>query len=547
MLYRLVSSVQRKGSPNRQFVQRIPADVRPRLIGRSVSVPIGPETHSITITPKMETIRISLRTADPSEAKQRQAALASHFDQVWAAMREDAPRTLTHQQAVALAGECYRGWVGPDSERTLTVTVGGGEAVIGHRDPIQDQPEAWLAAVGAVAEFDAASDEVRFGAVLDRLLLQRGVGRLDPASRWMVLREIRKGIAQAFEQRARNASGDYSPDPKADRFPKLDFAITAPRTARPQLAITEMVERWWKEAEKAGRSPSTYSSYRSAAYRLADFLKHDDASRVTPDNIVDFKDHRIASGVSSKTVGDSDLAGLKALFGWAVQNRLLAENPATGIKVVKHKPTRYRSKSLTLDEVNALLLASANLTRGQEREKTYAAKRWVPWLCAYTGARVGEVVQLRKQDIVQRDGLWVLTITPEAGTVKDKSVRHVVLHDHLVEAGLPEFAAASSDGHLFFASGDGARTLGKVKATKNRVREFVRTIVKDPEVSPSHGMRHLFKTLGREAGISETILDAICGHAPGSIGASYGEVTLRAQSEALKRFPRFSITSTGSV
>jgi integrase len=542
MLYRLVSSVQRKGSRNRQFVQRIPADVRPRLIGRNLSVPVGLETHSITVTSKMETIRISLRTADPSEAKRRQAALVSHFDQVWAAMREDAPRTLTHQQAVALAGEFYRGWVRPDSERTMTVTVGGGEAVIGYRDPMQDQPEAWLAAVGAVGEFDAASDEARFGAVLDRLLLQRSIGRLDPDSREMVLREIRKGIAQAFEQRARNASGDYSPDPKSERFPKLDLATGAPRTARPRLGITEMVERWWKEAQSAGRARSTHESYRSAAGRLADFLQHDDAARVTPEDIVAFKDHRLAQGVSVKTVGDSDLAGLKSLFGWAVSNRLLSTNPAEAVKVTRGRPVRLRSKSLTVDEAVALLSACQALKCGAERPKTFAAKRWVPWLCAYTGARVGEIVQLRRQDVVQQDGLWVLTITPEAGTVKDKTARRVVLHEHLIEVGFGVFVEASAEGYLFFTQKDDSDVGGLVRATKNRVTEFARTIITDPAVSPNHGLRHLFKTIGREVGIADTILDAICGHAPRSIGASYGDVTLKAQHKALQMFPHFRVS-----
>jgi integrase len=30
-----------------------------------------------------------------------------------------------------------------------------------------------------------------------------------------------------------------------------------------------------------------------------------------------------------------------------------------------------------------------------------AARRWVPWLCAYTGARPGEMTQLRGRDVIE--------------------------------------------------------------------------------------------------------------------------------------------------
>lgn len=45
-------------------------------------------------------------------------------------------------------------------------------------------------------------------------------------------------------------------------------------------------------------------------------------------------------------------------------------------------------------------------------------KRWVPLFCAFIGARVAEITQLRKEDLRQVDGMWVARITPNAGTVK---------------------------------------------------------------------------------------------------------------------------------
>ncbi len=54
-----------------------------------------------------------------------------------------------------------------------------------------------------------------------------------------------------------------------------------------------------------------------------------------------------------------------------------------------------RPKGFTDEEAKALLEAADAHRQGNEQPKTSAAKRWVPWLCAYTGARVGEVAQAR--------------------------------------------------------------------------------------------------------------------------------------------------------
>jgi integrase len=71
-----------------------------------------------------------------------------------------------------------------------------------------------------------------------------------------------------------------------------------------------------------------------------------------------------------------------------------------------------------------------------------AARRWVPWLCAYTGARVGELTQLRACDIERRPFGPVMRITPDAGTVKTDEARTVPLHQHLIEMGLLDYVAA---------------------------------------------------------------------------------------------------------
>lgn len=303
---------------------------------------------------------------------------------------------------------------------------------------------------------------------------------------------------------------------------------------------------WWTEAKARNLSVSTYEGYAATVAKLQAFIGHDDATALTPDDIIRFKDFRLAAVnprngklISAGTVKDSDLAALKAVFGWAAANRKLAINPAQGITLRVGKRFRTRSKGLSDIEANALLAAASSYHNKRERPKMVAAKRWVPWLCAYTGARVGELVQLRQQDVRLDGKVWTLNITPEAGTVKTAEARVIALHPHLLTMGFVRFAQAAPAGHLFLTLGKNGDVRGPWRGVKNRLQEFARETVKDPAVAPNHGWRHRFKTVGRSADIDASLLDRITGHAAATVGDGYGDYGIDAQFRAISRMPAY--------
>jgi hypothetical protein len=69
-------------------------------------------------------------------------------------------------------------------------------------------------------------------------------------------------------------------------------------------------------------------------------------------------------------------------------------------------------KHTYLDEEAALILRQA--ARSQD-----PVRRWLPLLCAYSGARISEVCQLRGEDITQLSGLWFMKFDPAAGALKN--------------------------------------------------------------------------------------------------------------------------------
>lgn len=391
---------------------------------------------------------------------------------------------------------------------------------------------------------------------------------VDDDSRYKIARAIGAAFQRASKTLASLSKGDITPEEvpllNGSSGSLLPFSVAAPGLAQRStvapsssnaVTMTGLLADWWREAKAADRKPSTHESYSNTVKGFAAFLAHDDATRVTPQDVVAYKDYRLTtpskrSGkvVSAKTVKDTDLVALKSLFGWAVANHKLPANPAKDISLRLGKKRQTRLKGFTETEAIAILTACLKYSGGdRESPRTSAAKRWVPWLCAFTGARVGEVAQLRAEDVRQEGGDWVIRITPDAGTVKTNQAREVVLHPQLVESGFPAFAQRMSKGHLFLTPGKNGDVLGPLTGLKNRLTEFIRGIVPDPDVQPNHGWRHRFSTMCRDAEINERVYNVIQGHAGKSVADHYGDVTLKAISAAVRKLPQVHIDTSDTV
>jgi hypothetical protein len=183
MLLGLVRPVKRRGSSMSYFIQRIPADVRPLSTGRTLYIPIGDQTHRVTITQRADAVRVSLRTRDPVETKVREARVIAYLEGVWRALRQDRPIALTHAQATALAGELYRAWADrAEREQTLAIEwtpQGWVNVTVDERDEAASFGAA-TTLLDKIADADNASElEAALGPLVDRLLLAKGISEVD--------------------------------------------------------------------------------------------------------------------------------------------------------------------------------------------------------------------------------------------------------------------------------------------------------------------------------------------------------------------------------
>ena len=497
--------------------------------------------------------KVSLRTRDPAEAKLRHATALAELEVRWANLRA-GPAPLTQREAVRFAAVAHDRWLeqyqgNPNEQTGWDVDLGGRlfaprlrSQIVAAAKRVLDDPSAPETAEDRMFRMEQTCLDAANG-----YLVANGIAIDDQNRRTMAL-ALATAIQRASLTLAKLARGELDDSQRRDliRLPVSQTrglpAEEGAKGAPLRDSLSALVEDWWKEAKVAGRKPSTYESYQKTMAKLTSFLEHDQASLVTPADIVRFKDHRLLGGASAKTVKDSDLAGLKTVFGWALMNRRMTSNPAAGLTIKVGKARKLRSKGFHDQEASAILRHARNLEPGRESRKLAAAKRWVPWLCAFTGARVGEMLQLRKDDVRREGGHWIVHVTPEAGPVKTDEARDVVLHRQIVQEGFPEFYEGSTGGYLFIDPKAGELGVRRaVKTARNKVNAFVREVVKDPNVDPSHGWRHRFKTVGIEQEVAMRVLDAIQGHAPRNASEDYGDVTVTAKAKAVDKFPDIEI------
>lgn len=247
------------------------------------------------------------------------------------------------------------------------------------------------------------------------------------------------------------------------------------------------------------------------------------------------------------TARDTWLSAASRIFRYGVDHKLIRANPFAKVKVEVPKRKKLREKAFTASEAELILRAS--LVANWHDNLIAGARRWVPWLCSYSGARAGEITQLRGQDIQQVEGTWAMVLTPDAGTVKTGEARTVPIHDHLIEQGFLDFVKARGQGPIFYRrdTSDKQADLLNPKTTRPVILRMElaawarKAGITDKGVSPNHSWRHTFKKIADKAGISERTSDAITGHAPTTAGRGYGRADLDDMAEALKKFPRYKV------
>lgn len=223
----------------------------------------------------------------------------------------------------------------------------------------------------------------------DRWEVRVSVG-LDPVSGRSISRSV-------------TVAGDLAEARRRQEELAAQAAVLRQSRQQPLRSVHELLERWL--ADEHDGKPATWRGYRIAVRRLTrDPLSARAPARVTPPVLRAAMRAWSDQGVPTTTIS-LHVRTLRAAFGWAFDQRLLASQPLAGMRGPGQPEPR---RDVPLEVVRELLAAAdddaaaaAGPDTASQRRRLHQAEqvRLLLRLAADTGARRGELSALRTSDL----------------------------------------------------------------------------------------------------------------------------------------------------
>ena len=469
-----------------------------------------------------DVVKISLGTADRAAALKQWPAALARFDRLVADWERAANVVeLTPETAAGLAAG-WAAWIAGDPSRLDRC---------GESSALFDN--------GAVGRIVAGLEGAFPGRNATRA--ERLEGRLEahaieaaslvsvtvsPGSLPALKAALRPVVKAAYRQAELHEAGipaGAGPrwEPLGEARKALPAAADVPAANAPATSLRALYDGW---KATAAVKPRTVTE---TGYILDLFIRHlghEDAARLTRADFADWRSTLKADG-KTNTTWNNRLSHVRQLLEWGVTEGRLPTNVADAkLRLKKQKGAQRLPYS---DEEVVRILTAA-------RQEARPSMRWAPWLMAFSGMRVAEVLQLGAADIRQEDGVWFMAIHEDRPglSVKTGQRRSVPIHPRVIEEGfLTHWRGLASDGPLFpdkAVDAHGQRGARGWNVTGKWVRQKVG--ITDPAKAPNHSFRHRMEDELRAAEVPQDVRDAILGHATKSTGRLYG-----VRGEALKR------------
>jgi integrase len=530
--------------------------------------------------PKTQEHGRSTGKADRSEAGEAYRAMLVAWDAklaAWRKLLEEGPQALSEKQRVAIAADHARAFLAAHEENPSRAPL---------PSPMPEPPEvsdaALRAAIRAIpveARARLATDlqaflretnegrrlrlairtiqdhpafaaflapdlatmlEAAHGAETDAALASRGL-HVGPMDRQLVNFEMARLMGAAHRGLAAMRTGEWESVRELEVAPRF---VATPKSAA-EAPDARFTFQGVVDAEKARRAlgrdakPFPESSVRKYSKRGEEFVAWrvsrglgdaaaSDARTVTREEAEQWRASLLADGaLTNRTINDK-LACISTIIKWGrAQHRAAFHpegNPLAGLEKLDFRVLDSDARTYRIEEAITVLEAA--------RRETEARRRWLPWVCAYTGMRIEEAGQLEAEDFAQVGGRWFLRVsTSGRRSLKTaSSQRRIPIHPSLEAEGFLEFVQAAGKGRLF-----------RGNRSQQLISEWVREVagVTRPELSPSHGWRHFFEDLCILANVTDAARDYMTGRASGKSRDQYGksEIMLPGLAEAMDKVP----------
>ncbi|MGL6261675.1 site-specific integrase [Vibrio sp. WXL210] len=149
------------------------------------------------------------------------------------------------------------------------------------------------------------------------------------------------------------------------------------------------------------------------------------------------------------------------VYEWARDHKNLSTNPFKGLSssIKKNAPTsdKERKKPFTTMDLNEIfthqVFTQVKVGRSPIDKKRLNYQYWVPLICLLSSMRPNECCQLRKNNVVRKDGVLCFSITDELEdqTLKNKTAKRTIpVHKQLIGLGFEKYLESISEDSLLF-------------------------------------------------------------------------------------------------
>ncbi|WP_246682762.1 DUF6538 domain-containing protein [Methylobacterium sp. WL9] len=242
--------------------------------------------------------KVTLGTKDPVEAKRLHAVGLMELEQRWAALRA-GPRHLSEREAHELAAPFYEHWIGlyrdEPSRQTFWRTELGYKLWSPRRRGWSQQPDLGASLIReAKASVESGQSAMEDWCLQQATALLKRHGLLVGEEDHL---KLAKAIAAAVQQGsltlARYARGEFDGpifgSPVATNVGEVPAQVSV---ARPAVTFIELVTGW---AAERGPTEKTLYEWKRVIHDFASFIGHNDASQVTPENVIAWKNSLVAA------------------------------------------------------------------------------------------------------------------------------------------------------------------------------------------------------------------------------------------------------------
>ncbi|EOX3446807.1 tyrosine-type recombinase/integrase [Vibrio cholerae] len=292
--------------------------------------------------------------------------------------------------------------------------------------------------------------------------------------------------------------------------------------------FSQMVEDYINEKEVSGSwTAATLGTKAATVRKLVSYfeacsLQDKPIDQITRQDLLEVRTALSNDGLKLSTV-NGQIRNIVAVFKYAELLDVIPKSPA--VKLLLKDRENKDSKALTESEVNNVLsyFKHGYFTEAKRSKKTIEAMKfikWIPQLAAITGARLNEILQLRKSDIKQSDnGLcWFVDINDKGDNVlKNKSSARVVplvngAYGFDLELFLNEVVnTCNDDSDNIFRLKNSDRQLNSIKIGK-LLKAYRDNHSEAPETLTMHSFRHTMATLCLNKKMPESFAKEILGH-----------------------------------